>query len=181
MGVRGGSALCGALMADCRFLAAHNVMDYSLLVAVSPSPPQPHCTCCGAPSSDRVCPQCTLAVCTACSGAVCHVCRAGSCPIRGHAQQLAEVPWSGSAFRAHDGGFLARDDAGQPLECYYMGIIDWLQPFNMRKTAEHRLKKLVHGPDSEISVVDPARYATRFFAFTNGLIEPPVAATLVLP
>jgi hypothetical protein len=45
MGVLGGSVMCGALMSDCRFLAAHNVMDYSLLVCVCTEEVTRHCTC----------------------------------------------------------------------------------------------------------------------------------------
>lgn len=53
-----------------------------------------------------------------------------------------------------------------------MGIIDWLQPFNLRKRAENKIKTIVHGAESDISVVEPRRYAARFYSFIATLVEP---------
>ncbi len=45
LGARGSAELEKALSQDCQFLARHNVMDYSLLVAVCPEQgEQHHCT-----------------------------------------------------------------------------------------------------------------------------------------
>lgn len=45
-----------------------------------------------------------------------------------------------------------------------MGLIDWLQPYNMRKKLEHGYKSVVQ--DSKgISVIEPRAYAKRFLSF----------------
>lgn len=169
------AAMASALAADARFLARHNVMDYSLLLTVvkEEGANQQHCTCCGSPKSHFSCRSCALPVCKACipdaRRGVCHLCRGDTtCPLRVAAPKLYVLPEDAqiaepvvpSVFRRDDGGFLAKHADGTPKETYHMGIIDWLQPFNWRKKAENAVKTLVQGND--ISVVEPPRYAARF-------------------
>ena len=47
---------------------------------------------------------------------------------------------------------------------YFMGIIDILQQYDLRKRAEHALKVL-YQPADGISAVDPAAYGKRFVRF----------------
>lgn len=46
----------------------------------------------------------------------------------------------------------------------YMGIIDILQEYNLKKKLEHAYKAMKIGPET-ISVVEPKLYAKRFFNF----------------
>lgn len=47
---------------------------------------------------------------------------------------------------------------------YYLGLIDFLQPFNARKLAEYHLKSLVYDRRS-FSCIPPEPYADRFLDF----------------
>jgi len=49
---------------------------------------------------------------------------------------------------------------------YILGIIDYLQNFNIKKFLENKYKGLLHKKDAEmISAVDPLLYSTRFYDF----------------
>lgn len=221
--------LIEVLTSDTQWLARHNVMDYSLLLAVCPissssssssfqhsnidplvaslPPPPPsyfsttttsssssHCTCCGSNRPSIIpllapCPKCLLPVCSYCCNpskglSPCHVCYGFvTCPILQQQQQQqphhsphASPPTSseslqsvGSLFRATDGGFLSADGK----EIYYVGIIDFLQPFNMRKTLEQKVKTvfLAGGDEMQVSVLEPPKYAHRMVGFLSTLIE----------
>lgn len=65
-----------------------------------------------------------------------------------------------------DGGGIAGVDAGSDPsdEIYYLGIIDMLQVYDLRKRGETVLKSWIH-PVSGLSAVSPAAYATRFIGF----------------
>jgi len=69
----------------------------------------------------------------------------------------------------HDwGGILATNEFNHPLNTiYFMGIIDILQPYNMKKFLEHSLKSLKYDPN-EISAVNPTVYASRFYNYLKG-------------
>ncbi len=70
-------------------------------------------------------------------------------------------------FVRDDGGMRATDELDQPLsEVYYMGIIDILQPYNMSKFIESKIKRsLFRIPKSELSAVGPHLYGRRFQEF----------------
>lgn len=57
---------------------------------------------------------------------------------------------------------------------YFVGIIDFLQPFNIRKQVEQKVKThLLAGGDAlQISVLQPDLYAERLFEFVRRLITP---------
>lgn len=79
------------------------------------------------------------------------------------------IPWALpeklSVFRTDDGGFRSSDGKDRAMGLvYYMGIIDVLQPYNLRKKVEHALKSLRESPDA-LSCVDPAQYSKRFVDF----------------
>ena len=50
----------------------------------------------------------------------------------------------------------------------FLGVIDWLQPYNMRKKLEHRLKAM-YLEGSSISVCDPSSYANRFMSLMKNV------------
>lgn len=189
-----------SLSKDCEFLQRHNVMDYSLLLALCAPPPPPSlapprrasqllavsdfCTCCGSESAPRdQCPQCRLAVCVYCCDprrnlSPCHLCCGfEACPYLGVAGVAGATPVTpprhASVFRADGGGFRATSADGAPLETvYFMGIIDFLQPYNMRKQVESRVKTvlLAGGDELQISVLSPERYAQRLVSFVRRLV-----------
>lgn len=73
-------------------------------------------------------------------------------------EDLRYFPGSCEAVPSDDG----RGHPGNAV--YFMGIIDILQQYNLRKTGESFLRGLVH-KRSEVSAVSPAMYATRFVEF----------------
>jgi hypothetical protein len=48
---------------------------------------------------------------------------------------------------------------------YHLGIIDYLQDFNMDKIIENKFKIMVNKTGAEISAVEPSRYASRYLKF----------------
>ena len=66
-----------------------------------------------------------------------------------------------------EGGILGRDAAGQPTdEVYFLGIIDILQQYDLRKMGETVLKSVLHPATAAgISAVPPGTYARRFVDF----------------
>lgn len=67
---------------------------------------------------------------------------------------------------AADGGGIGgvEADGGASDEVYYLGVIDILQQYDLRKRGETLVKSLVH-PVAGLSAVSPAAYAARFTAF----------------
>jgi len=181
---------------DAEFLCRLNVMDYSLLLGIAnvdsneKGDDSLYCTCCGG-SSDVVavqsdaCKHCGLCICYYCLSSktsLCHLCTSQQCPLLGkfekkkdgmnhfqqqqqhhHQQQrqgyyLSERCW---VARAANG-----DDLGQR---YYCGVIDFLQPFNMRKKLEQKVKGTLHDPLA-VSVLEPVAYAKRMVSFVESII-----------
>lgn len=56
---------------------------------------------------------------------------------------------------------VAHPSVSGPLELFYLGLIDTLTPYDMRKRGEHIAKSLVHD-GTQISAVDPTFYRLRF-------------------
>ena len=70
-----------------------------------------------------------------------------------------------SYFMKDGGGIQAEDGKGGYLcERYYLGIIDILQAYNLRKKVEHKLKSFAWHED-DVSCMDPERYAMRLETF----------------
>jgi len=68
-----------------------------------------------------------------------------------------------------DGGPLSRmngERLGVP-SLYYFGLIDFLQPYNIKKTAEFRFKGWKYGMKAGYSCIPPKPYAGRFLAFLD--------------
>eukprot|EP00160_Parvularia_atlantis_P017373 Unigene5948_Nuclearia_a/m.18214 Unigene5948_Nuclearia_a/g.18214 ORF Unigene5948_Nuclearia_a/g.18214 Unigene5948_Nuclearia_a/m.18214 type:complete len:277 (-) Unigene5948_Nuclearia_a:232-1062(-) len=79
-----------------------------------------------------------------------------------------------SVFSQDDGGFQSTDEDNRPLsEIYFMGIIDILTPYDIKKRIEHQFKAFNHN-EYEISAIEPSKYAERFTAFLVG-------GTVVIP
>jgi hypothetical protein len=135
------------------------------------------------------CPSCRHPVCIYCCNIArglspCHLC-AGfpSCPFLGSDQShsltrssLPAAPRHASLFRSHDGGLAATKSAGDVPEVYYIGVIDFLQPFNLRKNLEQQFKTVVmaRGDEMLVSVLEPKKYAARLVEFVKKLLFNPI-------
>ena len=54
---------------------------------------------------------------------------------------------------------------------FILGIIDYLQNFNLQKFLENKYKGLLHFKDkNKISAVDPVYYAKRFYGFMSNKV-----------
>jgi hypothetical protein len=79
------------------------------------------------------------------------------------------LPYYGSGTCGVDGGKLSvfhgkrRGDRA----VYYMGLIDFLQPWTTRKVIERRLKGLMGYDTNAISSVTPEEYAKRFLEYMD--------------
>lgn len=60
----------------------------------------------------------------------------------------------------------AREGAEKP-EIYFLGIIDVLTHYGVRKQAAYAAKTVKHGTGAEISTVDPEHYGKRFIEFID--------------
>jgi len=65
------------------------------------------------------------------------------------------------------GSFHNGFQSGEPgsKEVYFLGIIDILQEFNMKKRAEHVMRVAKGDDGTQISCVSPEDYAQRFTTF----------------
>ena len=56
-------------------------------------------------------------------------------------------------------------------EYYFIGIIDILIQYGLKKRGENLIKTLYYGEESGVSVVDPNMYAGRFYNFVKSITE----------
>lgn len=72
-----------------------------------------------------------------------------------------------SVFQSDDGGMRGISEKGELLnEYYFVGIIDILMLYTLRKKLEHTYKSIrFNSEKSEISSVNPSDYAKRFLEF----------------
>jgi len=72
-----------------------------------------------------------------------------------------------SIFNNEDGGFISTDENNViQNEAYYMGIIDYLAPWDFKKIIEHYFKTIFLF-QRNISAVSPKQYGKRFFKFVE--------------
>jgi 1-phosphatidylinositol-4-phosphate 5-kinase len=82
------------------------------------------------------------------------------------------VPYYGSLQGGIDMGPLScigGERSGMPA-IYFLGLIDFLQPYNYKKVLEYRAKSLVYEKDT-FSCVPPTTYANRFLAFIDRCVS----------
>eukprot|EP01062_Namystynia_karyoxenos_P044856 TRINITY_DN3311_c0_g1_i1.p1 TRINITY_DN3311_c0_g1~~TRINITY_DN3311_c0_g1_i1.p1 ORF type:complete len:742 (+),score=236.24 TRINITY_DN3311_c0_g1_i1:180-2405(+) len=187
-------ALRRQLAADVGLLRRHGVVDYSLLVGVSPDPRidvdafrKAFLASHGEElrkvhgdlrrSLDSHAPQIMSAMDfdTFCATAFVHTPEAhpGARRFGARQQQQVEGDDSAPAVNFHRGVPTMRRDAGVCVygeQRLYIGIIDYLVPFALRKQAEYGLKRVLAGGAEDFSVVPPERYADRFLAFMQCVI-----------
>ena len=83
------------------------------------------------------------------------------------------LPYYGAGFSVIDGGSLSVLH-GKRLgnrAIYYLGVIDFLQPWTTRKVLERELKSLLGYDTNAISCVDPKFYASRFLTFIDAHVS----------
>jgi 1-phosphatidylinositol-5-phosphate 4-kinase len=56
-------------------------------------------------------------------------------------------------------------------EIYYIGLVDVLTQFGLRKRTAQAAKTVKHGTTAEISTVHPEQYAKRFYDFIAKAIQ----------
>ena len=57
-------------------------------------------------------------------------------------------------------------------EIYFMGLVDILTQFGIRKRTAQAAKSVKHGATADISTVHPEQYAKRFCEFISKAIQP---------
>mmetsp|Transcript_15421 Transcript_15421/g.22866 ORF Transcript_15421/g.22866 Transcript_15421/m.22866 type:complete len:84 (-) Transcript_15421:1088-1339(-) len=79
------------------------------------------------------------------------------------------MPYYGAGSTKVDGGNLSsiRGTLMGKDVIYYMGVIDFLQPWTVKKRLERDLKGLVGYDKTAISCVAPSDYSTRFLSFID--------------
>jgi len=78
-----------------------------------------------------------------------------------------------SIFNNEDGGFISTNINNEiQNEAYYMGIIDYLAPWDFKKIIEHYFKTIFLF-QRNISAVSPKQYGKRFFKFVENKIVSP--------
>jgi len=82
-------------------------------------------------------------------------------------------PYFGAEFCGVDGGKLSRIVGTRKgrRAVYYMGLIDFLQPWTLRKIVEKELKGVLGYDKQAISCVHPSDYASRFLDFIDAHVS----------
>jgi 1-phosphatidylinositol-4-phosphate 5-kinase len=83
------------------------------------------------------------------------------------------LPYYGSGKCSVDGGSLSVIHGSRQGDrsVYYLGLIDFLQPWTTRKVLERKLKGVMGYDTSAISCVTPEEYAARFLVFLDAHIS----------
>lgn len=83
------------------------------------------------------------------------------------------LPYYGAGSCGVDGGGLAMVDGSRTGKraLFYMGLIDFLQPWTARKVVERQLKGLIGYDIHAISCVSPEEYASRFLEFIDSHVS----------
>lgn len=82
---------------------------------------------------------------------------------------MSKLSRRSGAFNSGELAVVQGDCKGLPA-MYYLGLIDFLQPFNTRKYAEYQLKALVYNRRT-FSCIPPTVYADRFLRFMDRHIK----------
>lgn len=83
------------------------------------------------------------------------------------------LPYYGAGKCVIDGGALSvvHGTRHGNRAIYYMGVIDFLQPWTARKVLERQIKGMMGYDTSAISCVDPKEYAARFLEFLEAHVS----------
>jgi len=84
--------------------------------------------------------------------------------------EISDLPkqeQQGNSISFYDGGLIARNQDGslhEKMELYYVGIIDLMQPWTLRKVCEAKIKSVLFS-QGQLSSMEPASYSLRFQTF----------------
>lgn len=133
------------LQKDCKFLGQLNIMDYSFLIGIHYEDRE---------EGERSPPPSPIPI------------------MKSPSAVVIPPDYFQSIFQSNDGGTKAIDEAGNPLgRYYYMGVIDILMLYSVRKKIEHTYKTLRYKKEGEeISSISPPEYATRFYEFISASV-----------
>ncbi|KAL9657988.1 hypothetical protein ABK040_016638 [Willaertia magna] len=84
-------------------------------------------------------------------------------------QSLEEIKFENKYlpfFREYFGGMRSKNGD----EIYFIGVIDILIEYGLRKRGENLIKTIYFGDENGISVVEPTQYARRFLNFINSIV-----------
>jgi hypothetical protein len=76
-----------------------------------------------------------------------------------------------SVFNSFKDGVIGLDEKGESPVIYYVGIIDILQQYTVKKKAAHFIKRCTIGCCHEIDTVAPSYYHARFVRYMQGKIQ----------
>jgi 1-phosphatidylinositol-4-phosphate 5-kinase len=157
--IRMGSLLKAKLLEqlelDCRFLEAFGICDYSLLVGFHFAPPPITAT----ELADRDLNN---------EMSIFRQYRCGiSCTTDEHAVASATVNAPISTPLVHAGDASGSDAA---REIYFIGVIDILTCYDIKKKTEHHLKSFIYNR-KEISAVPPDDYRMRFLKYVTSIVS----------
>ncbi|EGD71992.1 hypothetical protein PTSG_00008 [Salpingoeca rosetta] len=147
------------LKRDVQFLEKHNLMDYSLLVAIHDCNEQ-------VALCERVCVFVRHA-------AFLYPHSSSPCPAVCCSATTRNMQTPGEIDRDVDVyhvGPHAKDLKADPKRLYFIGIIDVLTVYSTRKRAAHAAKTAKHGARAEISTVKPDQYAKRLLEFVSSML-----------
>ncbi|KEG09574.1 putative phosphatidylinositol-4-phosphate 5-kinase-like [Trypanosoma grayi] len=157
---------------DCDFLKRSNIMDYSFLVGIHVLPAFCSRRLGNSPAgakdllSGTIPPQSFILDATLASAAVDALQNPNPSFFGWTASDIAI---DGRCFTSDQGGMASTDQPGTRREIYYIGIIDILQEYNLRKKMETFFVGSVKDR-KKISSVTPRDYATRFVSFMSSII-----------
>jgi 1-phosphatidylinositol-4-phosphate 5-kinase len=142
---------------DVKFLQRMNIMDYSLLVGISDD---------ASPGKGHSISPISISKKSPSSFFPSFATFFKPEPTPPKTQESAASPRKicGSRFRQHFGGI--KPAACENKSVYWCGIIDILQPFNLKKRIEMKVKgKVTAGGKDAVSCADPNFYGQRFLGF----------------
>ncbi|TEB19542.1 Phosphatidylinositol-4-phosphate 5-kinase, partial [Perkinsus sp. BL_2016] len=86
-------------------------------------------------------------------------------------QRSRSRPLIQSVFNGFKDGVVGLDEKGESPVIYYVGIIDILQQYTVKKKAAHLIKRCTIGCCHEIDTVAPSYYRARFVRYMQGKIQ----------